>query len=708
VETVVLSGPWQLLAVADFQEDYSGPNAWHEQELPAHWQEVEALAEHTGKMVYRKAFSWKPETSTQRVWLRLRGVFYRYKLRLNGRALGSGEGYFFPQEHDVSTFLQAENELIIELDSPVERSCLEKEMITGVFAHWDAMSSYRYNPGGIWLPIELVYFPEARIKDAQVHLESFNGQTATVQVRLDLSVSAPGPARWVVSFTPHNFEGVPQTFEGGIDLSEGDYGWQQALTLSDYKLWWTHDRGFPHLYKVKVSLDGAIDHPVVWEGITGLRTWEMKDYIFYLNGQRLYIKGSNYPPSDARLASMNRERAAQDLALAKGAHMNMLRVHAHVDHPALYIEADEAGVLLWQDFPLQWLYARRILPQALRQSQKMVRLLYNHPSIVIWCLHNEPLHVDDTSVEPLLRKLKTQWSLLFSWNRDVMGTQLVKSVEHLDKSRTVIRSSGEMWIPGRMSGTDGHYYFGWYQSYGPKRWFEIWRRLLTRNLRFVTEFGAQSFPNYENARKFLPDDLKGSDWKFLNRHFLLQWDLMSLWIDTSSHDLATLVEKSQSYHSEINRYYVDILRSYKYKPNGGFLNFMFTDSQPGVSWSIIDYWRSPKRCYFDYQKSLSPQYAFCLTPVDSYKARKSYRLPIYVINDALEAKPCSVHVGILDGEGRMVYEKEHTLTLEADCEARLLETLNFKPAGAAIYTLVLTLEQAGEDPLENLYKLEVA
>ena len=57
----------------------------------------------------------------------------------------------------------------------------------------------------------------------------------------------------------------------------------------------------------------------------------------------------------------------------------------------------------------------------------MVRLLHNHPSIVIWCLHNEPLHVDDTSAEPLLRQLKTHSSLLFSWNRDVMGTQLVAS-----------------------------------------------------------------------------------------------------------------------------------------------------------------------------------------------------------------------------------------------------------------------------------------
>ena len=38
---------------------------------------------------------------------------------------------------------------------------------------------------------------------------------------------------------------------------------------------------------------------------------------------------------------------------ARECHMNVLRVHAHVAHPALYAAADAQGLLLWQDFPLQ-------------------------------------------------------------------------------------------------------------------------------------------------------------------------------------------------------------------------------------------------------------------------------------------------------------------------------------------------------------------
>src|SRR5689334_15407946 len=122
LEPVVLSGPWQLVPVEAFADDYTHVADWHEQELPAHWQDIPALETHVGKVVYRKTFQWDPDAHPHRIWLRLRGVFYRYRLRLNGQAIGSGEGYFFPQEHEITAHLQRENELIIEVDSPVERN----------------------------------------------------------------------------------------------------------------------------------------------------------------------------------------------------------------------------------------------------------------------------------------------------------------------------------------------------------------------------------------------------------------------------------------------------------------------------------------------------------------------------------------------------------------------------------------------------------
>ena len=70
------------------------------------------------------------------------------------------------------------------------------------------------------------------------------------------------------------------------------------------------------------------------------------------------------------------------------------RATATSRRPELYDAADELGMLVWQDFPLQWGYARTIRKQAVRQAREAVDLLGHHPSIVTWCAHNEPLPVD--------------------------------------------------------------------------------------------------------------------------------------------------------------------------------------------------------------------------------------------------------------------------------------------------------------------------
>ena len=81
--------------------------------------------------------------------------------------------------------------------------------------------------------------------------------------------------------------------------------------------------------------------------------------------------------------------------LAVDAGLDLLRVHAHITRPELYDAADEQGLLLWQDLPLQWGYARSVRKQAVRQAAAAVDLLGHHPSIAIWCGHNEPMAIEN-------------------------------------------------------------------------------------------------------------------------------------------------------------------------------------------------------------------------------------------------------------------------------------------------------------------------
>ena len=117
----------------------------------------------------------------------------------------------------------------------------------------------------------------------------------------------------------------------------------------------------------------------------------MRSWIASVNGERLFLKGSNHGPTRMALAEATPAELARDVELAGDAGLDLLRIHAHITRPELYDAADRAGLLLWQDFPLQWGYARGIRKQAVRQAEAAVDLLGHHPSIAVWCGHNEPM-----------------------------------------------------------------------------------------------------------------------------------------------------------------------------------------------------------------------------------------------------------------------------------------------------------------------------
>ncbi|MBI1802624.1 MAG: hypothetical protein HYR71_13445 [Chloroflexi bacterium] len=425
---------------------------------------------------------------------------------------------------------------------------------------------------------------------------------------------------------------------------------------------------------------------------------------------RFFMKGNNYPPGDTRIAVMTHADYERDLRLAKDAHMNFLRVHAHVEKPAFYAAADEMGILLWQDFPLQWGYAREVLAQAERQAPLMVRALANHPSIALWCMHNEPIYIIDTE-ERGLRPLLTAGlaAYVWSWDRNVMDTRLKAVAESCDPTRPVIRASGKWALPW-LEDTDSHFYFGWYKAFdGPKRRFELIKRLFPRSLHFVTEFGAQSFPNLESAVKFMDADIQRVDWAHLAERHHFQPKVMADWYNwRGARSLAALIDLTQDYQIEINQYYIDWLRFHKYRPCGGFAPFMFHDSNPAVQWSILDYWRVPKRSYFHMQVALNPEYVFTLIPKNRYRVGESVDLPVYAVNDArMTYDGIQVRATLFDPAGQTEWQSEvMTAALEGDCMAKHVGRAVFAPKQAGRYQLALEIRY-GDRQLRNEYRLTV-
>jgi beta-mannosidase len=736
--TTALDGTWQLLPIDSFRQGFYplADDTWLEQQLPAHWQQHPLLERYAGKMVYRKRFNLdhrppttdhRPPTAegsnglrttdygqwttdSTRYWLRLNGIFYWSQPYFNGVDLGRHEGYFGAQEYDVTPWVAAENNLLVEVDCPEEHDRFHKRLITGVFSHWDCLDPAA-NPGGIWLPVELIVTGLTRIKELLLDTKSIDDGTARLGFRAGLDAAAAGEVtlRWTVA--PKNFAGEIQVIEQRRQLAAGAQELNGQIHIRDPQLWWTHDMGHPNCYTITLAVvqDGEVSD----ERATtfGIRRFELRNWIAYLNGVRFFIKGNNYAPGDTRIATMTAERYAEDMRLARECHMNMLRVHAHVEHPAFYEAADEAGLLLWQDFPLQWIYRREVLPEARRQARQMVRQLYNHPAVALWCMHNEPIFIADTTDERFLTQLRIGVSaFVWSWNRDVMDSRLKRDVEQEDRTRPAVRASGEYAVPLLRAGTDSHFYMGWYSTiYGPLRLWEPIARHFPNTIRFVTEFGAQSFPNLESCLKFMDADVTNIDWEYMTARHQFQPGILEHSLPWRSvRELEELVDLTQSYQAAVNRFYIDRLRFYKYRPTGGIIPFMFHDPNPAISFSIVDYWRTPKRAYAAMREAFSPQYLFTLIDKDHYTLGTPIDLPIYVVNDAHHDLPAELSARLTDPNGVELARIERSLRLPADCMAIEIERLRLTPDHPGAYRLALSLRDAEQDLVEHEYAVIVS
>jgi beta-mannosidase len=387
----------------------------------------------------------------------------------------------------------------------------------------------------------------------------------------------------------------------------------------------------------------------------------------------------------------------------------MLRVCSHIGHPALLDAADEAGMLIWQDFPLQWLYRREVLPEAERQLDRAMRALYNHPSLAIWCMHNEPIHVTDPRSDTALDRARSYASVFgWSWNREVLDTHLQRVAQRLDPTRPIVRSSGEFGLPLVRSGTDSHFYYGWYPIYGPLHAWEEFIRAFPGSIRFVTEFGAQSFPNVESCVRFMPEALADIDWEELAQHYAFQPEIMARWIDwRAAGSLAELVELTQEYQSRVNRYYIDRLRYHKYRPTGGALAFVLHDAAPAISWSVVDYWRAPKGSYAALRRAFSPQYLFSLIEDANARVGVPLRIPIYVVNDAPREVFADIEARLVGPGGNELAMIAREFTLPADCMAIEIEQLRLTPTVAGEYQLTLVLQSAAGAELVHTYCIAV-
>ncbi len=676
-----LDGPWRLKDEPDLEAletHYVDPNYddgdWREVPPATHLQpwlypENPYWGEHVRRVNeaawwYRTRFSLPAGADGRHLRLVFEGVDYYAHVWCNGHYLGSHEGHFAPFAFAVDGLLQPENVLTVRVTSPWDRvrrrgltyvDEVFRGMVKGLYEHADGLIPPDVNPIGIWRPVWLEEHADITIERVTFAVEEDEfDHSAWLTLRLHVN----NRRRVVVNGVLHIYlagetiPGVRVDDHYPAEVFPGEQVIEQRVRIADPHWWWPWDMGHPDLYRLRCTLFDDKERLDAHEQVLGIRQVRLfrtrQSLHYQINNTPLFVRGTNYLGS-LYLSQLTPERIAADLDRVQECGLNLIRLHVHVAPPELYDECDRRGILIWQDFELNWLHdpSPAFEERAVHLLREMVNSLHRHPSLITWSCHNEP------SALPF-----------YDHHLGHLDRRLYQEITALDPSRPAFLCSGRQEDDWLHSG-DSHLYIG--GAHGG-HYLDVYGR----RVRLVTEFGCEAPPAVETL------------------------DEMPLLRDRLAH-LREHIAGLQAYQAALVRYQVEWYRLTRYAPCGGYIHFMFADPYPQVGCGVLDSARRPKAAYQALKAASQPVHVMM-----EYTAAGP--LAIWVVNDL--ARPlvgCLVEWQVLDGEGKTVTRGSAQVDVPAQ-RAHRIARLSWHVDPKTAYTVLLRLSQRGKVLDENRYE----
>ena len=634
-----LSGVW-LAAEADDDVRRNGigldtdDGDWSRINVPGHWQDHADFRSSDGPLMYRHAFTATPPAEGRRRWITLDGIFYQADVWLDGAYLGDPEGYFFSHSFDVTSLSRFADEhvLAVEVTCTPQTGTTGRRNITGLFQTPEGVGSSQH-PGGLWRPVSLYDTGPVRIDRLRVLCRDADARRAHLRIATRIDSDRLTPV------TMRTFVDGDQVDEQHQSIAAGQNVFEWTVDITDPQLWWPRALGDQPLIDVAVEvvIDGEVSDRR--RRRTGLRQIVWNDWVCSVNGERIFLKGANLLPTTAGPANATTEMIRADLSAAVELGLDAVRVHGHIADRALYDAADEAGILLLQDFPLQWGHARSVRQQAVEQAAAAVDSLGHHPSIAMWTAHDDPAATDAGIAADGWRGTARSLAAkqLPSWNKSVLDRWVKRAFERADSTRQVVAHSGVVPHLPQLDGTDSHLWFGWRQ--GEAEDLADFAGRLPRMVRFVSEFGSDSPPS---DAPFIDAQLESHEWPSLD------WDEIQLetgyqravtersFPPTEFDSFDEWRDALQYYQAHVLKVQIETLRRLKYRPTGGFCFSSLNDSAPAISSSILDHERRPKAAYAAVAAACAPVLVVTDPLPHAVQPGERLDLDVHVVSDLRE------------------------------------------------------------------------
>ncbi|WP_162254488.1 polysaccharide deacetylase family protein [Pelomonas sp. Root1444] len=356
-----------------------------------------------GPAWYRRTLDIPAGAGTRR-FLEFDGATLAADVWVNGRHAGRHEGGFARFRFDITPLLQpGRNLLAVRVDNT---RLPHVAPLGGDFTVF----------GGLVRPVGLVETPDTHIElmdhggpGVRVDIETLDTTRARLKVQVQLRNDGSRPAGRELRLTLRDAQGrsvAQQTRR--LSLPAGGTDAVTAIVNVPQPHLWQGVKD-PYLYRLSAELLDGRDVADTVQLPVGLRQFGVDPQRgFLLNGKPYPLHGVNYfhAGRPGRGVAIGKPEIDEDLRILMDMGLTGLRL-VHYQHPAYtYERADELGLVLWTEIPLN--SAMEETPafrdNLYSQLRELVRQNHHHASVAVWGIGNE-VYRSDEPIRALLADL---------------------------------------------------------------------------------------------------------------------------------------------------------------------------------------------------------------------------------------------------------------------------------------------------------------
>ena len=391
---------WEFTTNDTTMEGWSFPNggASGTVDLPHCWEYV-----HPSKS-YIPQFNQKTVTYTKTVdvseiknnhmFLKFYGSARNTEVLIDGEKVGTHVGGYSAFVFDISDYVKGKNQITITAN--VTNMDTTSIPINVDYTQW----------GGIYRDVELIstedqYIATEDYGNDGIYVDySLQGNTAAVKLRTELSNKAEEAKNLKLVTEIQDADGNQVSADERtvmVDANTTAETFETNYRIPSVHLWnGTED---PYLYTMKVEVYDESGENLL-DTVSkkfGVRTYEIKDGKFYLNGNEYEIHGVGlHQDREGYGNAVPDELKKQDLDLMQDMGVNAIRTSHYPHDQYVYDQADERGLIVYAEIPYYLLLsnAESYQDSIKEQLKEMIRQGYNHPSIMMWGIQNEVYQAD--------------------------------------------------------------------------------------------------------------------------------------------------------------------------------------------------------------------------------------------------------------------------------------------------------------------------